>query len=214
MGRSAALRPFSCTLKTMGNIGPLVHQELFAKRRSTEYRRFGVRGLMLPLLLLALAMVQAQSSSAKQQGSTPSSAKQQGASSTTPKKSPLVAYAGNWIGTFEGKPWMILNLSLVGEQFSGSLQRASRIDFNDNGELKHVSEEFVAEPLVDGKLNPDGLVLTVRNADTQETSRYLMKLTSESTAQIKMIEMTMPPGMPKPKPWKLTKAPATAPQKQ
>jgi len=33
-----------------------------------------------------------------------------------------------------------------------------------------------------------------------------MKLTSETTAEIKMSAMKMPPGMPKVKPWKLTKA--------
>jgi hypothetical protein len=127
------------------------------------------------------------------------------------KKSPLVPYAGNWVGIFEGKPWMILNLSVVGEQFSGALQRTSAVDLNDNGELKKVSEEFVTEPLVEGRLNPDGLLLTVKNEAQAE--RYLMKLTSESTAEIKMLAMTMPPGMPKPKPWKLTKA-GVAPAKQ
>lgn len=140
-------------------------------------------------------------------------ARNPGAAQTAVKKSPLIPYAGNWIGAFEGKPWLILNLSLVGEQFSGSLQHARKIDLNDNGELKHVSEDFATEPLVEGKLNPDGLLLTVKDPETQETDRYLMKLTSDSTAEIKMIAMIMPPGMPKPKPWKLTKAPSAAPQK-
>ena len=69
----------------------------------------------------------------------------------------------------------------------------------------------MTEPLVEGRLNPDGLLLTVKNEAQAE--RYLMKLTSESTAEIKMLAMTMPPGMPKPKPWKLTKA-GVAPAKQ
>lgn len=118
------------------------------------------------------------------------------------------------MSTFEDKPWMLLNLNLAGEQFSGSMQRAKKIDMNDNGELKHVSEEFSADQLVDGKLNPDGLVLTFQDSETQGTFRYLMKLTGESTAEIKMIAMEMPPGMPKPKPWKLTKAAPAAAQRQ
>jgi hypothetical protein len=130
------------------------------------------------------------------------------------KKSPLVPYAGNWVGTFESKPWMLLNLNLVGEQFSGSMQRAKSIDINDNGELKHVSEEFSNNPLVEGRLNPDGLLLSFKDPETQETFRYLMKLTSDSTAEIRMIAMAMPPGMPKPKPWKLTKAVATTSSRQ
>jgi hypothetical protein len=122
------------------------------------------------------------------------------------KKNPLVAYAGNWIGEFEGKPWILVNLNLVGEQFSGSLQRAKSVDLNDNGELKHVSEEIDTDPLVDAKLNPDGLLLTFKAPDTQETFRYMMKLTGDATAaELKMIAMTMPPGMAKPKPWKVMK---------
>ena len=41
--------------------------------------------------------------------------------------------------------------------------------------------------------------------DKQETQRYVVKLTSDSTAEIKMVAMAMPPGMPKPKPWKVMK---------
>ena len=43
----------------------------------------------------------------------------------------------------------------------------------------------------------------------------MMKLTGDTTAELKMIAMTMPPGMPKPKPWKVTRYTAAAtPAKQ
>jgi hypothetical protein len=122
-----------------------------------------------------------------------------------PKPSPLIPYAGNWIGSFENKPWLILNLSLHGEQFSGSIQRLQKLEFNDNGELKKVGEEFTTETVVEGMLNPDGLLLTFSNPETKETDRYMMKLTGDTTAEVKMLAMSMPPGMPKLKPWKLTK---------
>ena len=56
-------------------------------------------------------------------------------------------------------------------------------------------------------LNPDGLLLTLKDPDTQETDRYMMRLVApdNDTAELKMIAMTMPPGMPKPKPWRLVK---------
>jgi hypothetical protein len=143
---------------------------------------------------------------------------QASANQTTPgtavKKSPLVPYAGNWIGTFEGKAWLVLNLSLVGEHFSGSLYHPQHIDVNDNGELKSISEAVVTEPVVEGVLNPDGLLLTMQDPETQETLRYLLRLTGDTTADLKMIGMAMPPGMPKPKPWKLTKAPAAVPKQR
>ena len=124
------------------------------------------------------------------------------------KKNPYLAYAGNWISSLDSKPWFLLNLNLAGEQFSGSLQRARKVEFNDNGDVKAITEEFFTFQLADATLNPDGLLLTLKDPDTQETQRYIMKLTGDTTAEIKMIAMIMPPGMPKPKPWKLTKAAA------
>ena len=129
----------------------------------------------------------------------------QGTGQPAVKKSPLIPYAGNWIGTFDGKPWMLLNLNLVGEQFSGLIDRAREFEFADNGELKKVGEDFVRYQLSDAKLTPDGLLLTFDDTDKHTTQRYIMKLTGDTTAEIKMIAMSMPPGMPKPKPWKLTK---------
>jgi hypothetical protein len=166
-------------------------------------KKFSLGALSLALLLLpAFSQVPAA-----KPGSSQSQPQAQA------KKSPLIPYAGNWIGTFENKPWLILNLNLIGEQFSGSLQHPQNFELNDNGELKKISENFVTETVVDGKLNPDGLLLTFKDSDTQETDRYMMKLTGDSTAELKMIAMTMPPGMPKPKPWKVTKQAAATPPK-
>ncbi len=153
--------------------------------------------------LLALSILLSLSAAIAQTAPKPNSAPN--SSQPVVKKSPLLPYAGNWIGAFENKPWILLNLNLVGEQFSGSVQRARSIDLNDNGELKHVSEEFVTLPLVDAKLTPDGLLISYKHPDTQEIDRYVMKLTGDSTAEIKMVAMNMPPGMPKAKPWKVMK---------
>ena len=158
---------------------------------------------MKKLTLAAVAVLLLFSSALSQ---TP--APKTGSPATQVKKSPLIPYAGNWVGILENKPWLVLSLSLAGEQFSGSLQHPHNLEFNDNGELKKISEDFTTETVVDGKLNPDGLLLTFKDPDTQETNRYMMKLTSDSTAELKMIAMTMPPGMPKLKPWKVTRSTA------
>lgn len=156
--------------------------------------------------LLACSLVLLVAAATAQTTPKPNPNSPAGAAQTPVKKNPLVPYAGNWIGAFEEKPWILLNLNLVGEKFSGSLQRTKTVDLNDNGELKHVSDEFVTQPLVDGILNPDGLLLTFKDPNTQETFRYMMKLSSDETAaELKMIAMNMPPGMPKPKPWKVMK---------
>ena len=125
-----------------------------------------------------------------------------------PKVSPFAAYAGVWTSKFDGKIWLQLKLDLHGEQLSGSLLHPQKIDLNDNGELKSVSEEQITEAVSDAVLNPDGLLLTLKDPDTQETHRYMMRLTppGNDSAEMKMIAMTMPPGMPKPKPWELKKS--------
>ncbi len=128
------------------------------------------------------------------------------------RKSPLADYAGTWTGTFDGKAWITVKLTLQGDRLSGSIQRPRNLQFNDSGDIKSVGEEQFTETVDDAQVNPDGLLLTVKEPDTQETDHYTMKLTGESKAEIKMSAMRMPPGMPKIKPWKLSKsgAPPTA----
>jgi hypothetical protein len=129
-----------------------------------------------------------------------------GVAPTQSRPSPLAPYAGHWTGSFEDKPWLTLSLSLAGDKLSGSLRHPRNIEMNDNGELKKISEEVVTEAVVEAVVNPDGLLLTVKDPEAQSSDRYLMKLTGDTTAEIKMIGMVMPPGMPKPKPWKLAKS--------
>ena len=140
---------------------------------------------------------------------------QQGPPGVPVRKSPLASYVGTWTGSFEGKTWLTVKLVLQADHLSGSLQHASHLQFNDQGEIKSVSDEQSTETVQDAQVNPDGLLLTTRDPDTQETNHFTMKLTGEATADLKMSAMKMPPGMPKIKPWKLTRAggpSAAAPQ--
>ena len=124
-----------------------------------------------------------------------------------PKVSPLAEYAGDWTATFDGRVWLRLHLELRGEQLIGAMLHAHEITSNDNGELKSVSEEQSGETITSAALNPDGLLLTMKDPDSQETDRYMMRLVApaKDAAELKMIAMSMPPGMSKPKPWRLTK---------
>ena len=131
--------------------------------------------------------------------------------STSPQKkqiSPLAEYEGYWTSTFEGKIWLQLELELRGDQLIGSMEHARKIDLNDNGELKSVSEEQSRETVTDAAVNPDGLVVTVKDLDSQDTHRYLMRLVlpAKDAADLRIIGGSMPPGMPKPKPWRLVKS--------
>jgi hypothetical protein len=136
-----------------------------------------------------------------------------------PKISPLAEYAGTWTASFDGKIWLSLQLELHGDQLTGSLVHPHSFELNDNGELKSVSEEQTSDPIISAALNPDGLLVTVKDPDSQDNDRYLMRLvpTERDTADLKMIAMSLPPGISKPKPWRLVKSrlaatkPASAP---
>jgi hypothetical protein len=132
-----------------------------------------------------------------------------------PKVSPFAEYAGEWTATFDGKVWLRLHLELRGDQLLGALLHARSLSVNDNGDLKSVSEEQSGATITSAVLNPDGLLLTTKDADSQESDRYLMRLVSadKDAAELKMIAMSMPPGMPKPKPWKIVKSAAGATSK-
>ena len=106
---------------------------------------------------------------------------------------------------------MRLHLELRGDQLLGAMLRARKLAVNDSGDLKSVGEDQSGETITSAVLNPDGLVLTTKDADSPESVRYLMRLVhgQPDAADLKMIEMTMPPGMPKPKPWRLMRS-ATA----
>jgi hypothetical protein len=129
----------------------------------------------------------------------------------TPQKptiSQFAEYAGEWTATFDGKVWLRLHLELRGDQITGALLHARNLAVNDNGELKSVSEEQSGETVTSAALNPDGLLLTLKDPVSQETDRYVMRLVTaeKDAAELKMIAMSMPPGMPKPKPWRLVKS--------
>jgi hypothetical protein len=126
------------------------------------------------------------------------------------RKNPLADYAGSWIGTFEGHAWLTIRLSLQGAQLTGTLQHSHDLKWNDDGELKSVSQDEVTETVQSAAIQGDGLLLTVKDADAQESDRFVMRLKSPTTADVKMVAMPMPPGMAKPKPWKVTKVTASA----
>ncbi len=156
------------------------------------------RFIPLAILLIATSIV-----SFAQTATTPRT-------QTPAQKNPLADYAGSWIGTFEGHAWLTIRLNLQGAQLTGTVQHSHDLKWNDDGELKSVSEDEITETVQSAAIQGDGLLLTVKGADAQEADRFVMRLTSPTTADVKMVAMSMPPGMAKPKPWKVIKATAGA----
>jgi hypothetical protein len=152
-------------------------------------RSFAVATLLFSMCLIGVA----QTSMAPQMQNAPA------------RKSPLAEYAGAWTGMFEGHTWLAVRLALQGGQISGTLQRPKDFQFANNGAIKSVSDEQLTEGVENAVVQGDGLLLTVKDPGTQQTDHYVMKLTGPGTAELKMVAMSMPPGMPKPQPWRLNK---------
>jgi hypothetical protein len=121
------------------------------------------------------------------------------------RKSPLAGYAGAWIGIFDGHAWITIHLTQQGTLMSGTVQHQGDVKFTDQGDIKSVGDEQLSGSVENAVLNGDGLLLTVKSGNPQQTDRYVMRLVGPDTAELKMVAMSMPPGMPKPRPWKLSR---------
>ena len=126
------------------------------------------------------------------------------------RKSPLAGYAGSWIGIFQGHTWITVKLNDQAGALSGTVQRPHELDFLNSGELKSVGEEQTTGTIENAVLQGDGLLLTVKDPTTSQTDHYVMRLMSANTAELKMSGMNMKPGMPKPRPWQLSRVGANA----
>ncbi|HZP23987.1 MAG TPA: hypothetical protein VFB04_11095 [Terriglobales bacterium] len=157
------------------------------------------RVLSIALLMLSCAIV-----AAAQTSMSP------GMQNAPARKSPLAGYAGSWIGTFQGHPWITVKLNEQGDHLIGTLQRAHDLQFQNSGDLKSVGQEQTTSAVEKAVLLGDGLVMTVKDPSTQQSDLYVMRLMSANTAELKMSGMAMQPGMPKPKPWQLSRVGAQA----
>ena len=152
------------------------------------------RSLVLTLLAMSLSMLAIAQQTAKPP-----------APGAAVKKSPLADYAGAWIGAVDNHPFVLVRLNLAANQITGSLLRPKDLQYNNNGSIKSVSDEKLTLSIDNAVIQGDGLVLSVKNPNAQQPDHYVMRLTGATTAEIKMVAMSMPPGMPKPQPWKLMK---------
>jgi len=154
---------------------------------------------MKRFMLLALVAVSLTTTALAQTSMTP------GMQNAPARKSPLEEYAGSWIGTFQGHTWIAIRLTKQGTELTGTLQRPHDLQFANSGELKSVGEEQTTHAVENAVVQGDGLLLTVKDPSTQQTEHYVMRLMSANTAELKMASMAMQPGMPKPRPWQLSR---------
>lgn len=159
---------------------------------------------MKRLLLIALLLATCAAVAPAQTSMTP------GMQNAPARKSPLEEYVGSWIGLFQGHAWITVKLQRQGPDLLGTVQRAHELQFQNSGDLKSVGEEQTTGNIQKAVLQGDGLQLTVQDPNTQATEHYVLRLMSANTAELRMAGMAMQPGMPKPKPWELSRVGPTA----
>jgi hypothetical protein len=125
------------------------------------------------------------------------------------RKSLPEEYAGSWIAVVQGHTWLTIRLAQTGDQLTGTIQRAQNVQLNDQGDVASVSGEKWSGSFEIVQVDGDGLWLTVTDPGTQESERYLMRLTHDSVAEVQMVAPE-PPAMPQAKPWKMLKVGPTA----
>ena len=113
----------------------------------------------------------------------------------------LQQYAGNWRAKFKGKTFIRIKLEKRGENLTGTISHTD-IQTNDEGELTSAEEKDGSDPL-EAKLTGSILLLTSREANSQETVQFEMKLTGVDEGELRVL---VPPGITAPKPWRLERA--------
>ena len=128
-------------------------------------------------------------------------------SSKTEQVSPFADYVGDWVATLDGKVWLLLTLELHDGELKGWLTHSRDLEINDEGGLRLASGEKVKEAIASATVHADGLLLTVKYGD-KTPDQYLMRVIEPGkAAELKMVVVDLPAGMPEPKPWSLIKFP-------
>ncbi len=128
-------------------------------------------------------------------------------SSTAEQVSPFTDYVGDWVSTLDGKVWLLLELEPHDGELKGWLTHARDLEINDEGGLRSASGEKVKEAIATATLSPEGLLLTVKYGD-KTPDQYVMRVIEPGKiAELKLVAVDVPAGMPEPKPWPLIKFP-------
>ena len=119
-------------------------------------------------------------------------------------------FAGTWQATFQGKPFLTLQLQAQEGKLAGMVGR-STFQLDSSGELTSAEAKDGSDRIVGAKILDDRTArITALDDDSQDTTQFEIKLNGAGEAEIQVLNA--PPGTPAPKPWKLEKVPSTSAQ--
>ncbi len=112
------------------------------------------------------------------------------------------AFLGKWQGTFQGKVFITVYLSGDAHKLTGTMSKAD-IELNDAGELTKAEVNEGSNPIKNATVKGNRLRITAKSDDGDEINSEI-DLVGADEAELRLI---VPPDVPQPKPWKLTRVP-------
>lgn len=113
-------------------------------------------------------------------------------------------FVGRWQASFQGKVFLTVSLTGDAQKLSGTVTNAS-IDLNKDGELTRAQADEGTDPVTSASVSGNRLRITTKSTDGSEDSTdYEIVLTGANEAELRI---DVPPGITRPKPWKLTRMP-------
>src|SRR5581483_1400885 len=113
-------------------------------------------------------------------------------------------FLGKWQGRFHGKVFVTIALNGDGQKLAGTMSKAS-VELNEDGSLASAEPTDGSNSISHAEVNGKELRFTSESNDgTGDPVDWEMVLVGADEAELQPI---VPPDVPKPKPWKLTRIP-------
>jgi len=117
-------------------------------------------------------------------------------------------FLGKWQGTFQGKVFITVSITGDAQKLSGTVSKGN-VEVNDAGELTKAEGVEGLNTIKSARVNSNYLRITTKSDDGSEDEiDSEMTLVGANQAELRLIvPLNVPPDIPRPKPWKLTRVP-------
>ena len=112
-------------------------------------------------------------------------------------------FLGKWQGKFHGKVFVTIALTGDAHKLSGTMSKAS-VELKEDGSLASAEPNDGTNSITHAQVNGKELHFTSDSGDGSDPVDWDIVLIGADEAELQPI---VPPDVPKPKPWKLTRVP-------
>jgi hypothetical protein len=123
-------------------------------------------------------------------------------SQPAPAANHLQRFAGTWHAEFGGKTFLTLKLENGPNGLIGTISHCD-FEIDKNGELTSAVQHDGSDSISNARLEKGVLRITAKDAESEDTFDFEMKLVGADVAQLRVIT---PSDVTAPKPWKLARS--------